>query len=292
MSYHNQVQASSDKEVEFWRDVRMPYVETRRACHSRICYQAHSHATFSIGAVDQGLSQFSHHFADTQLIQPGDLVSIPAHVEHRCNPLPNQAWSYQMMHLDAAWLAQLMAETALDLQHPVLPQLQPIVLRDTQSYTVFCQLNQSLFNPLLSIAEKEQCLIDGLSQLLLPVVDWHKVIYTDSQQQLIKALMDLLASANNTQPLLTLSQLAQHFSISRFAVIRLFKQIFGLTPHAYQLNQRMQQARQLMDHGDSIVDIAQQLGFCDQSHFHRVFKAHLGVTPKQYQQKYKKLKFV
>lgn len=287
MNSLSQVQATSHKEVEFWRDLRMPYVETRRACHSRICYQAHSHATFSIGAVDQGLSQFSSHFAAPCLIQAGDLVSIPAQVEHSCNPLPNQAWSYQMMHLDAAWLAQLMAETALDLQHPQLPQLQPIVVRDPRSYAVFCQLNQNLFNPLLSIIEKEQCLIDGLSQLLLPAFDWHKVIYRDSQQQLIKALLNLLASADRVEPLLSLSQLAEDLSISRFAVIRLFKQTFGLTPHAYQLNQRIQQARQLMDHGQPIVDLAQQLGFCDQSHFHRVFKAHLGVTPKQYQQKYK-----
>ncbi len=36
----------------------MPYVETRRACASRACYKAHSHPTFSIGAVDQGNSIF------------------------------------------------------------------------------------------------------------------------------------------------------------------------------------------------------------------------------------------
>jgi len=55
--------------VEFWSDPHMPYVETRRACASRACYKAHSHPTFSIGAVDQGNS--------------------PAHVEHACNHIPD-----------------------------------------------------------------------------------------------------------------------------------------------------------------------------------------------------------
>lgn len=43
----------------FWRDPRMPHVESRRASHSRACYKPHSHPTFSIGAVDAGSSVFS-----------------------------------------------------------------------------------------------------------------------------------------------------------------------------------------------------------------------------------------
>ena len=44
---------------EIWRDPALPFVESRRACHSRACYKAHSHPTFSIGAVDAGLSWFT-----------------------------------------------------------------------------------------------------------------------------------------------------------------------------------------------------------------------------------------
>jgi len=93
----------------------MPYVETRKACQSRICYKSHSHPTFSIGAVDIGKSRFSSTFAQEQVIQAGSLVVIPSHVEHSCNPLPDQAWSYQMMHLDAAWLATLIEELHQDI---------------------------------------------------------------------------------------------------------------------------------------------------------------------------------
>ena len=59
--------------VEFWSDPHMPYVETRRARASRACYKAHSHPTFSIGAVDQGNSIFTSHFGGTQQHRRGYL---------------------------------------------------------------------------------------------------------------------------------------------------------------------------------------------------------------------------
>ncbi len=150
-----------DSKVEFWRDSRMPYVETRRACHSRICYKSHSHRTFSIGAVDQGVSLFSSSFTHPQRIAAGNLVVIPAHVEHSCNPLPEHDWSYQMMHLDAQWLSQLIQETqkqlqqeiCIDLETDVLgfPQFIPNILSDATAYQAFSKMNANLFDFNLSI---------------------------------------------------------------------------------------------------------------------------------------------
>ncbi len=71
---------SLDLSVEFWSDPQMSYVETRRACQSRICYQTHSHTTFSIGAVDVGQSRFSSNFSAEEKIESGSLVVIPAHI--------------------------------------------------------------------------------------------------------------------------------------------------------------------------------------------------------------------
>jgi len=38
----------------------------------------------------------------------------------------------------------------------------------------------------------------------------------------------------------------------------------------------------LLGEGLALAEVAYQLGFADQSHFQRVFKAHVGVTPGQY----------
>ncbi|MFT9299154.1 MAG: helix-turn-helix transcriptional regulator, partial [Gluconobacter sp.] len=67
--------------------------------------------------------------------------------------------------------------------------------------------------------------------------------------------------------------------MSRYQVIRAFRAVTGMTPHAWQLNQRVNLAREWVQSEDSLADVAQNLGFADQAHFQRVFKAHAGVTP-------------
>nr|WP_277606482.1 AraC family transcriptional regulator [Acinetobacter higginsii] len=278
-----------DSTVEFWSDPDMPYVETRRACQSRICYKSHSHPTFSIGAVDIGQSRFSSTFAQEQVIQAGTLVVIPAHVEHSCNPLPDQAWSYQMMHLDAAWLTSLIEELhqdialEIDRQTIYLPQLRPTIGHDVKAYDAFTALNQLLFNEQISVLEKEQYLIQTLTEILIPSFHWEKIHSSHYFQQY---LPDLLECLEDNIENLSLQELSEKMNMSRYALIRLFKHYFGLTPHAYQLNYKVNQARQRLREPDrDLARLAYELDFSDQSHFHRVFKQHTGITPKQYYKK-------
>ncbi|WP_215902135.1 AraC family transcriptional regulator [Acinetobacter bereziniae] len=273
----------SNTTVEFWSDPQMPYVETRRACQSRICYKSHSHPTFSIGAVDCGISRFSSYFAQDQQIQAGSLVIIPAEIEHSCNPLENEVWSYQMMHLDAHWVVQLFSELVEDIeqlypQH--VPVLKPQIIHHSDAYQSFTQLNQVLFDSSSSISFKQQKLVEVLSEILLSHFELDLLKQSDYFQ---KYLSRMIALIERSQHILSLDELSQAVGISRYAIIRLFKNNFGLTPHAYQLNQKINTARHLLKSGQTIVQIAHALGFNDQSHFHHVFKSHTGITPKQFQ---------
>ena len=267
----------------------MPYVETRRACQSRICYKSHSHSTFSIGAVDCGVSHFSSFFAKDQKIEAGSIVVIPAHVEHSCNPLPNKAWSYQMMHLDAEWLTQLLQELKQDIiiDHQIIspllnmsiPQLKPSIINNSLLYNAYTNLNTMLFNPKISILEKEQYLIEILISILLPSFDLEEIDHSDYYQQFLLKFIECIEEDIEN---LSLHTLSAKMNMSRYTLIRLFKHYFGLTPHAYQLNKKINYARKLLKNNYNIAQLAYELEFVDQSHFHRVFKQFTGVTPKQY----------
>ncbi|MFT4021562.1 MAG: AraC family transcriptional regulator [Acinetobacter sp.] len=266
--------------TQFWADARMPYVESRRACNSRVCYKSHSHSTFSIGAVDVGESVFSSVFAPAQNIQQGSIVVIPAHVEHCCNPVPNQAWSYQMLHLDAQWLNQLLDEFYAAQSQIAVPRWQPEIFQIPEVYQNYCQLNQTLFDKEKLIFEKEQVLIECLTRILLPHFNWQRIPQAEYGVGLLNRLLE---QCHDASAFLSLQQLAQSVGISRYSVIRLFKNHVGVTPHVFQLNLKIQQGRVLLKQGREIIDIAQTLGFHDQSHFHKVFKQLTGITPKQYQ---------
>lgn len=141
--------------ADLWRDPALAHVESRRACHSRACYKAHSHPTFSIGAVDAGRSHFTGAADGQQHLAPGTLVLVPAHRVHACNPAPGLAWSYQMLHVDADWLTQLRLESGLggiEAGEPVR------ICREAEVYRQFCALNRLLFSSACN-GEKDAALI-------------------------------------------------------------------------------------------------------------------------------------
>ncbi|MFC3228867.1 helix-turn-helix domain-containing protein [Marinibaculum pumilum] len=67
--------------------------------------------------------------------------------------------------------------------------------------------------------------------------------------------------------------------LSREGFIRAFARQFGMTPHAYDLNARLNAGRQMLRDGARISEAAYAAGFCDQSHFGRMFLAFFGATP-------------
>jgi AraC-like DNA-binding protein len=87
---------------------------------------------------------------------------------------------------------------------------------------------------------------------------------------------------DNCTQLLKLEDICAAAQLSPSYLIRAFKQHYGMTPHAFVLNQRIQFAREQLRSGKLIADVALEAGFADQAHFQRVFKQHLAATPGQY----------
>jgi AraC family transcriptional regulator len=82
---------------------------------------------------------------------------------------------------------------------------------------------------------------------------------------------------------LSLEQLARIADISPNYLISLFRQSTGMTPHKYIIQQRLEAARELLaQSGLSLLEVAQQCGFQDQSQFTTTFRRQFGVTPGQY----------
>ncbi|WP_230371321.1 helix-turn-helix domain-containing protein [Paludibacterium denitrificans] len=54
--------------------------------------------------------------------------------------------------------------------------------------------------------------------------------------------------------------------IDRFRLTRQFKQVFGLSPHAYLVRLRLRTARALLASGREPALVAMDVGFADQSH--------------------------
>ena len=78
--------------------------------------------------------------------------------------------------------------------------------------------------------------------------------------------------------------MASQAKLSKFHLIRVFDRCYGMPPHAYVMQLRMSQAKEMLRDDMDILDIALSLGFYDQSHFANTFKQYVGVTPRAYRE--------
>lgn len=84
---------------------------------------------------------------------------------------------------------------------------------------------------------------------------------------------------------LALEEIAGAAYLSEYHFARLFKQITGLTPHAYLASVRLERARKLL--AETVLPIGQiaaMVGYQSQSHFTKIFKSVTGLTPRVYRE--------
>lgn len=80
---------------------------------------------------------------------------------------------------------------------------------------------------------------------------------------------------------LQLAELAEVAGMSQYYFCHSFKQLMGVAPYQYVLQQRMEKAKDLLRQRKfTIAEIALQVGCADQSRFTKHFKKHVGVTPR------------
>jgi AraC family transcriptional regulator len=85
---------------------------------------------------------------------------------------------------------------------------------------------------------------------------------------------------DNLSRSIRLSELASLAGLSASQFGRAFKVSTGMTPHKWHLAARIDYAkRMLADREKSLVDIALEAGFSEQSHFTRAFTAANGISP-------------
>ncbi len=81
----------------------------------------------------------------------------------------------------------------------------------------------------------------------------------------------------------SLATLAQLTRLSQHHFCRAFKRSFGIPPHSYHLQRRIQQAKVLLsDRTTSITDVALSSGYYNSSSFSTAFRKITGQTPREF----------
>ncbi|MEO8769876.1 MAG: helix-turn-helix transcriptional regulator [Ferruginibacter sp.] len=79
-----------------------------------------------------------------------------------------------------------------------------------------------------------------------------------------------------------LDNISEEAYFSKFHFIRLFKKIYGKTPHQYLTSVRLEKAKQLLAKGLTVSEVCTSVGFESLSSFSSLFKNTFAVSPTKF----------
>lgn len=80
-----------------------------------------------------------------------------------------------------------------------------------------------------------------------------------------------------------LDNIADEACFSKFHFVRLFRSIYGRTPHQYLTDVRVRHAKELLKEGAPVGRTCYSVGFDSISSFTGLFKRRVGITPASFQ---------
>lgn len=197
------------------------------------------------------------------LISPGDVSRYQA--DH------NEPWTYYWLEFNGVKALSLMRQagfTDSESTYQVLDsnQLQQITdiferILEAESETLVIAHTYQLIHEIQASGQSEQVIIEE-----------------DAQHFLIKEAVKFIVR-NYVKPI-GVEDIADHCSLSRTYLTRLFKEEVGITPSKYLSQYRLSQAQELLKDPDyTIGEVAELTGFSNQFVFSTAFKKEFGAPP-------------
>ncbi|MDB5860871.1 MAG: transcriptional regulator, AraC family-like protein [Ramlibacter sp.] len=237
-------------------------------------YARHTHATFGLGVVDQG-AQRSASGRGTVDAFAGDIVTTNPGEVHDGRPLggPTRAW--RTVYLEPELLASVTGDPrAVAITRPAFADRE--LAHATRHLLATMEAWQQGQGDALAC---EVALVAACGLLL----ERHSTLPPPRPAPAapLAAVRERLADDLLAPP--SLAELAALAGLSRFQLLRRFAAAYGLTPHAWLLQQRAERVRGLIARGTKLATAAAAAGFADQSHMTRIFTRQFGFTPGAWQ---------
>ena len=86
----------------------------------------------------------------------------------------------------------------------------------------------------------------------------------------------------NLSERITLEGTAKHFLVSASTISQIFNKQMGVSFYRVVTQRRLIAAKNKINIGIPMEEVAEQVGFCDYSTFYRAFKQEYGISPRQY----------
>jgi AraC-like DNA-binding protein len=255
--------------------VRHPDYELLQARYVRHRFGLHTHDCFVLAVVEDG-AEGLRVGGVRRVAYPGDVVLFSPGEAHDGWAQDGRGFSYRAVYPSRELVARAVG---LPPAAPGVPSFRDNVITDPQ------------------LADGLRCAHGWLSRggdaldgqaALAPILEFLFDRYGSSSLDRRRVVAGTAAVARDlidsrvVEPV-RLEDLARACGETPLRVLRAFRAAYGLPPHRYQLQRRVQLAQGRLRAGAELAALAAELGFADQSHFTRMFKSVVGVAPGVYQ---------
>ncbi|MEU3526672.1 AraC family transcriptional regulator [Streptomyces sp. NPDC038707] len=271
--------AGSGERARHWRYAELPGVDLLRARYIRKNFIRHTHENFVIAAIADGVEVFHHRGSDVSA-GAGALALVNPDTPHTGRAGVPEGWRYGALYPSPDVVAEIAAETTTlrgtpgfvspVLDDPCAARLVHQVLRATD------EGNALAADTLLRVAVTRLLRLNGG-----PLPERR----ARTAGALIAARARAVLEERMARPP-TLERLARDLGTSPFALLRAFRDAYGMPPHTWLTDARVRRARLLLDAGTAPAEAAVAVGFTDQPHLNRHFTRIVGVPPGAYQREH------
>jgi AraC-like DNA-binding protein len=224
------------------------------------------HDEYSIGVCTAGVEEIDYR-GGVHVATPGTVVLLEPGEPHTGAAVGGGGWSY-----DVAYLPREVFGSG----PPHFPE--PVVV-DPQA----AELLRGAYRTLMGAGDRFEGEARLLSALDL-VVDRHASgisrLAPSLGGRLVTRVLASLGDRITAPP--SLAELADEVGLSRYQVLRVFRDAVGMPPYAWLAQHRVQRARVLLRVGLRPAEVAGLVSFADQAHLTRWFRRVMGVTPAAY----------
>ena len=244
-------------------------------------FAPHWHDEFAIGLIDAGVEEFEYEGA-VHRATPGEVVLLNAGQVHTGQGFDERGFGFRMLYVPESTFREIAPASRYGGESRSL-HFRTAVLNNVHARDCLLAAHRS-FDSGGPALEVESRFVNAFAYVLTIASSWRAPETSTSAPATLVEARDYLNEHLFRD--VSLAELAQIAGLSKFHFLRVFRQRFGLTPHAYQLQQRILCAKRLL-RALPIADVAAQCGFADQSHLHRVFRSLVGTTPGSYSRQFR-----
>ncbi|WP_018292128.1 GlxA family transcriptional regulator [Verrucomicrobium sp. 3C] len=153
----------------------------------------------------------------------------------------------------------------------------------TAYLNLMIKLAEKFFGRAQALSVARFILVDSERDSQLPyMVRWNRQGHGDSMVQKAQELL----SQDLAKPIV-LPKLAVACGVSPRTLLRRFRTAVGESPGKYLQGVRIEKAKDLLERTDRTVEeIVAEVGYDDSRSFRRLFRRHVGISPKRYRRKY------